>query len=276
MGVRAGRPARLIVLAAVLLAVAVAVTGSWRKPDQPIGAGITGYVDTPSGPLGPADRDVLARVKQAGLWEMPTGEMAADRAQNRRLREIGGNINREHHELDRITEDVAAELGVQLPDQGTAEQRAWVAEIDAADGDEFDRVAVKRMREAHGRILPLIAQIYGTTRNDTIRTFTAEGMVYVSRHISYLESTGLVDHAALDAPPTPQPLLSPVKASYYAAADRPTLILAGLVLIGLVITVFRVAAQLRRRPARPVEPPTVPTLTPARPSRQARHSRRPR
>jgi predicted outer membrane protein len=274
MGVRASRPARWIAGIAVLLAILVAVSGSWRQPDR---MGITGYVDTASGPLGPADRDLLARVKQAGLWEMPTGEMATERGINPRLREIGANINREHHELDRITNDVAAELGVQLPDQATAEQRAWVAEIDSASGDEFDQVAVKRLREAHGKIYPLIAQVYTGTRNDTVREFAAAGMTYVGRHISYLESTGLVDHAALPEPATPQPLLSPVKASYYAAADRPTLILAGLVLIGLVFTAFRVFRALtqRRTPVRPVEPPTVPTLTPARSWRTGRHARRP-
>ncbi|MFD0593906.1 hypothetical protein ACFQZ4_16635 [Catellatospora coxensis] len=63
------RRARTAALAAVaVLAAAVALTpppaAHAEEPDP-------GWTVTESGPLGPADRDLLVRVRLAGLWEAP-------------------------------------------------------------------------------------------------------------------------------------------------------------------------------------------------------------
>lgn len=245
---RTARTARLVVVAAVIFGVAVAVSMTWRTPSSITGIG---YEYTPSGPLGPADKDMLYRVKQAGLWEMPVAEELANKAKTPRLKEIGGFINEEHHELNQIVDEGADSLDVELPLEATVEQRAWIAELSATpEGLDYDRLAVHRLREAHGNVLPLLAQVYVSTRNDTVRDLAAEGMVYVSRHISYLESTALVNHAALPEPPQPKPLVSPVKTSYYAVADRPTIIVGWAVMLGSLVVAFLVGRTLkiRRKP----------------------------
>jgi hypothetical protein len=63
---------RLSVLVAVLLAVTVSVFQSWSSGTP----GTGGWVQTQWGPLGPADRDLLVKVRLAGLWEGPTGQQA--------------------------------------------------------------------------------------------------------------------------------------------------------------------------------------------------------
>lgn len=245
---RGARFTRWLVLAAVGAAVAVAVLGSWRTPDA---SAISGYLQTATGPLGPADRDALVRVKQAGLWEMPAGTEMARRGQSARVRQIGQKIADEHRQLDAITNTAAAELGVPLPAEPTVEQQSWIAQISASDPASFDRTAVNLLRQAHGKVLPLLTSVRTGTRNETIRTFTNDAMAFVQRHCVYLESTNLVDYAALPEPPAPVPLVSPVKTSYYFAADRPTLVLAVLVVLGLAVTALLITRNLmRRRPRR--------------------------
>jgi predicted outer membrane protein len=223
------RRARAIVIVAICISITTAVALTWRIPSTFTGIG---YAATPTGPLGPADKDLLYRVKQAGLWEMPLGDEVSEKAMTPKLREVAKKISKEHHELDKIVNEKADILGVSLPSEATAEQRAWMAELSALpQGMSYDHLAVHRLREAHGTILPLLAQIYSTTRNDTIRDTAKEGMVFVSRHISYMEETGLVNHSQLPEPPQPKPLLSPVKESYYAVEDRPSMIFAGAVIV---------------------------------------------
>jgi predicted outer membrane protein len=163
--------------------------------------------------LGPADHDVLFRVKQAGLWEMPVGTWAKDRAQTPRLREVGAKIAAEHRELDEIVNAAAAELGVELPADPTDEQQGWMREIDAQRGAEFDDRAVFLLRQAHGKVLPVLAQVRAGTRNAVIRGFTTEATTFVQRHIQYLESTGLVKFEQLPEPPAPGQLPVPTQAS---------------------------------------------------------------
>src|SRR5690349_18813252 len=87
-----------------------------------------GWTMTQWGPLTPADRDVLNRVKQAGLWERPSGLWAQTMASSQRVKEVGAQLAADHLQLDISVEAVAKKLGVTLPKAPTAEQDGWLQE----------------------------------------------------------------------------------------------------------------------------------------------------
>lgn len=167
------------------------------------GDGASDLVQTEYGPLGAGDRDLLVRVRYAGLWEMPAGQMAAERGSDPRVREIGGFISEEHAELDQRVVEVADELGVPLPDQPLAQHQAFLNRIDSKSGAEFDLEFVQLLREAHGQVYPLIAYARAGTQNDLVREFATTAEEFIARHLEYLESTGLVDWFHIPPPPGP-------------------------------------------------------------------------
>jgi predicted outer membrane protein len=181
------------VIVAVILAVSASVYQSWASGSP----GTGGWTQTQFGPLGPADRDLLVKVRLAGLWEQPTGQQAEQQASSPEVQEVGKHISGEHGTLDQEVRKVADQLGVLLPSSPNSQQVAWMNEISQQTGSDYDRIFVQRLREAHGNILPIIAQVRASTRNELIRQFATTGNEFVSRHIQYLESTGLVDYAAL-------------------------------------------------------------------------------
>ena len=194
---------RTLVVFAVVAGLGVAVWQYWATRPTAAAPNQVGWISTKWGPLGPGDRDSVVKVRLAGLWEHPVGQEAADRAATPRVREIAGNISREHLELDRITIDVARELGIQLPNQPSVQQQQWMTEISAQAGTAYDTRMVNLLRQAHGNVLPLLTQIRTTTRNEKIRVFTEQAITFVTRHINYLESTGLVNFDELPEPPEP-------------------------------------------------------------------------
>lgn len=244
---------RVSVLVAVLLAVAVSVFQSWSS-DTP---GTGGWTQTQWGPVGPADRDLLAKVRMAGLWEQPTGQQAEQQAASPQVREVGEHVATEHATLDADVRTVADKLGVLLPTAPSAQQLGWMKEISAQTGSDYDRMFVQRLREAHGNVLSVIAQVRVGTRNSLIRDFATTADEFVSRHIGYLESTGLVDYDALPAPPSPG-LLS-------GATGWTDLAVPILVFIAALLAAFALVAAMRHRssPRRvtvtrpPGEPPPV-------------------
>src|SRR3954453_18344419 len=123
--------------------------GGVAVPDSPLGNG-------DSAPLSPADRDFVVRVRLAGLWEIPAGVMAAQKGVDPRVRQVGREIAAQHVRLDQLTRAAAARLGVAVPDRPTYEQRGWLAEMRAAQGTDFDRIFVERLRAAHGVIFAAI------------------------------------------------------------------------------------------------------------------------
>lgn len=226
---------RRAVLLAVVLAVSVSVYQSWSAGSP--GAG--GWTQTQWGPLGPADRDFLQKVRLAGLWEGPTGQQAEQQATSPAVREVGRKLAVEHADLDRQVREVANELGVLLPSSPNAQQMAWMADISSRTGADYDRTFVQTVRQAHGIILPAIAAVRSGTRNDKVRAFAEVADTFVTRHHEYLESTGLVNYAALPTPPSPG-LLS-------GSTDPKDLILPIVVFVLTVLGAIALFSALRAR-----------------------------
>jgi predicted outer membrane protein len=200
--------------------------------------------------LGAADLALLNGVRLAGLWEMPAGQMAAERGSQERVREVGAQIAAEHADLDQLVVDAANKLGVQLPTEPNTDQAKWLEEMRTASSDrEFDQIFVDRLRAAHGKIFPVIGNVRSGTRNDTVRKLAQDANRFVLNHLTLLESTGLVRYGEL--PPAALPAdQAPIDSLQEAALARtaagsgfsPTLIW-GLVLVALLfggIATFRV------------------------------------
>jgi predicted outer membrane protein len=213
---------RLTVVLAMIAALSVAVFQYWGRSQYRATAATAataapdnGWTQTQWGPLGPADRDLLIKVRQAGLWEGPAGQQAQQRGSSARVREVGRLIAAEHADLDAQVREVSAQLGVALPNQPTDQQNGWIGEIARQPVPDFDRTFVQRLRAAHGKVLPTIAQVRAGTRNDLVRRFATTSAQFVTRHHEYLESTKLVDYSAL--PEAPDPAAVPPAAATPAA-----------------------------------------------------------
>ena len=244
------RRAILIALVVSMLMGGWAIWQTWRTQPTAGAPGQDGWVSTAWGPLGPADRDLLVRVRLAGLWEMPAGQEMVERASQRRVREVGELMAGEHLELDEKVLETARQLGVLLPNQPTHEQQAWLYAITKATGASYDWTAVNLLRQAHGSVLPAIIAVRAGTRNDLVRTFADEAMTYVNRHMGYLESTGLVDYARLDEPPSP-PRAVVTRSGQYENVPVALLAVGGLILIaGLAVLLSSLWLQRRRPPDR--------------------------
>ena len=217
------------------------MSGAARAASPPPG---DEWTDTDTGPLGPADRDLLVRVRTAGLWEGPAGQMAQDRAGSDRVREVGHHLWIDHTALDVQVRMVAAKLRVELPDNPTAEQQGWLTELSSRRGADFDQVFADRLRAAHGKVFAIVAAVRAGTRNDTIREFAQTANAVVMKHMTLLESTGLVH---FDALPTAAFVAAPVAAPASRAAGRINPSLVWLVL-GLAAAVGLVTATRVIRP----------------------------
>ena len=146
------------------------------------------------GPVEDIDRTLLVKVHQASLWEMPTGLQAQSRAASPRVKEVGKILAADHVELDRQDREIAAKLGVRLPTKPNADQQGWLAELAGESGSPYDRTFVLRLRFAHGQVFAAIAVVRASTTNSLTREFAEHCHDVVLKHMTLLESTGLVDY----------------------------------------------------------------------------------
>ncbi|MFJ6634847.1 DUF4142 domain-containing protein [Streptomyces sp. NPDC091376] len=190
---------------ALIIAALVATVGAlafpvWSYADRS-GTGQSNLnassVATQWGPLTATDRDFLVKVRLAGLWELPAGQQAIERAPSQAIKEAGDHLIVGHTDLDLRARDVAAKLGVELPNQPNEQQQGWLRELSAASGREYDYKFANLLRNAHGKVFALIAQVRHTTRNTLIRQLASDANQTVLDHITMLEATGMVDFDAI-------------------------------------------------------------------------------
>ncbi|GGZ01803.1 hypothetical protein GCM10010343_29210 [Streptomyces avidinii] len=156
-----------------------------------------GTVSTAFGPLTAADRDFIRKVRLAGLWELPAGRQAQQRGSRPAIKTAGQHLIDGHTELDRQVIQVGQALGVDLPNQPTAQQQDWLGQMNRARGEEYERLFVQLLRKAHGKVFSLLAGIRAQTKNSMVRALATSANNTVLDHITVLEDTGLVDFDAL-------------------------------------------------------------------------------
>ncbi|MFI7541969.1 DUF4142 domain-containing protein [Actinoplanes sp. NPDC049599] len=209
--------------------------------------------DRGKGDISEADRDFAVKVRLAGLWEIPAGEMAQEKSEDPRIQAIGRDIASQHVALDKLVRAAAKKLDVTLPNKPNADQQTWLAEMRDAEGAEFDRVYIDRLRAAHGKIFPAIATIRASTRNDTVRKLAQRTNQFVMTHMTLLESSGIVDFAALPTAPPPaaaagatanaaQPRTAASSATSLSVAGTPALAIVVVALASAAITAFALRA----------------------------------
>ncbi len=209
--------------------------------------------DRGEGDLSEADRDFVVKVRLAGLWEIPAGEMAQDKSKDREVRSIGKDIADQHVALDKLVRDAAKKLDIALPNRPNEDQQGWLDEMRDAEGEQFDQVYIDRLRAAHGKIFPAIATIRTSTRNDTVRKLAQRANQFVMTHLTLLESSGIVDFAALPTAPAPNaaPVLSAADAGQPPApsssVNLPLVVLLVVAGVGGALLVTRRLMQDPRR-----------------------------
>ncbi|WNV83331.1 DUF4142 domain-containing protein [Umezawaea sp. Da 62-37] len=147
------------------------------------------------GPLDAAARDMLVKVRLAGLWEKPAGEMGLEKSANPLVQEAGRHLVEGHTDLDSRVIELGKMLNVTLPTAPNSDQQGWLREMTAAPAgsDEFDKIYANRLRAAHGKVYMFLSTVRAGTRNTLIRDFADVCMKTVLDHISVLEATGKVD-----------------------------------------------------------------------------------
>jgi predicted outer membrane protein len=224
-----------------------------------------GVVAAQGGPLGPADRDFLVKVRQAGLWELPTGRQSLEKSGNRKVKEAGRHLIDGHTLLDNMVRDIATQLGVTLPDTPTSDQQGWLDELARAEGEDYDTVFANRLRAAHGKVYGFAAQIRAGTRNALVRSMATQAMTTVFDHMKVLEATGLVAFEDLPSPSLAATTSSASAAPAGAAANQGVVVqpqavstsssgsgggmfIAALLLLVLPAGVLVLLTRRRRRP----------------------------
>ncbi|MFB7113585.1 DUF4142 domain-containing protein [Streptomyces sp. NPDC056190] len=145
------------------------------------------------GPLTEADRDFVVKVRAAGLWEYPVGEMAVSKGTTKEVVTAGKHLIDGHAQLDVSCRRIAPMLNITLPNVASPQQQGFVTQLAGDTGKQFDSDMANILRVTHGSIFNTIAKIRSTTKNSLVRELANQANATVLDHITVMEETGLVN-----------------------------------------------------------------------------------
>ncbi|MGW0537310.1 DUF4142 domain-containing protein [Streptomyces sp. NPDC003032] len=185
-----------LVVAGLVATLAALLFPLWSYEDRS-GTGLDRLdaetVSTDFGPLSALDRDFIAKVRLAGLWELPAGQQAEERGTTKAVRTAGEHLVEGHTFLDARVREVATRLSLELPSQPSEQQRKWLAELSGSRGETYNQKFANILRLAHGKVFSVVAEVRANTRNSLVRALADDANTTVLDHITVLEETGLVD-----------------------------------------------------------------------------------
>ncbi|MFF9058954.1 DUF4142 domain-containing protein [Streptomyces sp. NPDC014882] len=149
--------------------------------------------NTQWGPLTEGDRDFVVKVRAAGLWEYPLGVIGLQKGQSPAVKTASEHLIDGHAALDTTCRKMAPMLNITLPNVASPQQVAFVNQINAKTGKDFDVDFANILRMTHGSIFNTIAKVRSTTKNSLIRALADQANDTVLDHITVMEKTGLVD-----------------------------------------------------------------------------------
>jgi predicted outer membrane protein len=149
--------------------------------------------NTQWGPLTEQDRDFVVKVRAAGLWEYPVGQIGLQKGTTPAVITASKHLVDGHAALDTTCRKIAPLLNITLPNLPSPQQQGFVSQLKADSGKTFDSDFANILRMTHGSIFNTISKIRSTTKNSLVRALADQANDTVLDHMTVMEKTGLVD-----------------------------------------------------------------------------------
>jgi putative membrane protein len=135
----------------------------------------------------PSDNTIFATLASVNAAEIDAARIAQERASDAAVRAFAGDMVREHTELHRQAEQLAAklELAPQPLAEDTIQAKAAAAEttLHAARGAAFDRAYVRGQVEAHDHTIRMLRNAQGAAANPRLKELIRGTIPKVEQHL---------------------------------------------------------------------------------------------
>ncbi|MCK9917788.1 DUF4142 domain-containing protein [Microbacteriaceae bacterium K1510] len=123
--------------------------GGTARPAAQGNQGIQG--NTAGNKLSKADERFLSEAMQGDLAEVQMGELAQQKGSNDRVKEFGQTLSKDHGDHSQKLQQLGQQMGMTLPSEPSARQKADHDRLSRLSGAQFDREFARRMVDDHRR-----------------------------------------------------------------------------------------------------------------------------
>jgi putative membrane protein len=134
----------------------------------------------------PQDQKWLQQAHQTNLAEIAAGRLAAQSGHAESVRMVGHTLAADHAELDATLQRVARQLGVKLPEQPNAQQKAIMETLKQQHGMKFDQKWAHDMADGHIQAIELTTFEANRGTAPQVKRLAVEALPVLKKHYQLL------------------------------------------------------------------------------------------
>jgi putative membrane protein len=180
----------------IVLAVALAGTGAARAQTDAVSE---------------QDRTFLRGQQETNLAEISLGKVVIERATSDKVRELATMLLADHEKVSELNRALSTKLGVDMPEQPSAEQQATAEKIKSLSGAAFDAAFVAAQVEGHTKSVASAQKEISSGSHPEVKAFAADYLPKAQMHLEHSRTTqaalAAAQAGASDLPRTGAPAL---------------------------------------------------------------------
>jgi putative membrane protein len=136
-----------------------------------------------TGNMDKATTDFISKAASGGMMEVELGNMAAQKAQNQRVKNFGSMMVIDHTQANKDLKNIASGKNITMPTAMLPEHQRHVDMIKNKTGADFDKAYMKMMLDDHKKDVNEFKQASTTLKNADIKGFASRTLPVLQKHL---------------------------------------------------------------------------------------------
>ena len=144
-----------------------------------------------------SDQAFLKEAAEGGFAEVELGQLAVEKSSNEDVKRFAQRMVDDHGKANEDLKQLAAQKGVNLPSEPSAEQKANKERLSKLSGEEFDKEYMSDMLKDHRTDIASFEQESDSGRDSEIKKFASQALPTLREHLKEAESvSGKIEQAS--------------------------------------------------------------------------------
>jgi len=179
----------LMLMLAFVFALSLSTAYAQMTTGSPSGRDTTRSQTTP---LSKSDHDFLIKAAQGGMAEVEFGKLAASKATDEQVKEMGRKLVDDHTKANDRLMSIAQSKGVTLPTGLSKADQKELDKLSRVSGKDFDKAFLNQVKKDHEKDISLFKKEAKDGKDPDLRAFASQTLPALESHLTMAKdmSTG--------------------------------------------------------------------------------------
>jgi putative membrane protein len=180
------------ILRTLPIAIALAFGSSWAVA-QTSGATSAGNTaqgagkssaQPDKGKLSHGDREFIEDAAKGGMFEVQSGQIAAQKATDPQVKEFANKLVQDHTKANNELKQIAEAKGVQIPDKDKWTDKHEINKLEKLSGDKFDREFAEHSVKDHEKDIKKFEKAANSVKDPELKAWAEKTLPTLREHLA--------------------------------------------------------------------------------------------